>query len=84
MATKAISINRAPVPTLWAAVDLLRTTDPALSADDVWRTYLMLTRVEAAFRNLKTDLKPFGSSSITRKSAATRTYCLRCRPTRWR
>jgi hypothetical protein len=37
-------------------VYLLRTTDRALSADDVWRTYMLLTRVEAAFRNLKTDL----------------------------
>jgi transposase len=37
-------------------VYLLRTTDNALSADDVWRTYMLLTRVEAAFRNLKTDL----------------------------
>jgi transposase len=37
-------------------VYLLRTTDQALSADDVWRTYMLLTRVEAAFRNLKTDL----------------------------
>jgi transposase len=37
-------------------VYLLRTTDCAMSADDVWRTYMLLTRVEAAFRNLKTDL----------------------------
>ena len=37
-------------------VYLLRTTDTALSADDVWRTYMLLTRVEAAFRHLKTDL----------------------------
>jgi len=37
-------------------VYLLRTTDSALSADDIWRTYMLLTRVEAAFRNLKTDL----------------------------
>ncbi|MHB1426439.1 MAG: IS1634 family transposase [Gemmataceae bacterium] len=37
-------------------VYLLRTTDNTLSADDVWRTYMLLTRVEAAFRNLKTDL----------------------------
>jgi transposase len=37
-------------------VYLLRTTDRALSAEDVWRTYMLLTRVEAAFRNLKTDL----------------------------
>jgi transposase len=35
---------------------LLRTTDMALSADDLWRTYMLLTRVEAAFRTLKTDL----------------------------
>jgi transposase len=37
-------------------VYLLRTTDSILSADDLWRTYMLLTRVEAAFRNLKTDL----------------------------
>jgi DDE family transposase len=37
-------------------VYLLRTTDSTLSADDAWRTYMLLTRVEAAFRNLKTDL----------------------------
>jgi transposase len=37
-------------------VYLLRTTDNTMSADDVWRTYMLLTRVEAAFRNLKTDL----------------------------
>jgi transposase len=37
-------------------VYLLRTTDNAMSADDIWRTYMLLTRVEAAFRHLKTDL----------------------------
>jgi transposase len=37
-------------------VYLLRTTDNAMSADDVWRTYMLLTRVEAAFRKRKTDL----------------------------
>jgi DDE family transposase len=37
-------------------VYLLRTTDNGMAADDVWRTYMLLTRVEAAFRNLKTDL----------------------------
>jgi transposase len=37
-------------------VYLLRTTDQAMSADDVWHTYMLLTRVEAAFRQLKTDL----------------------------
>jgi transposase len=37
-------------------VYLLRTTDNALSADDIWRTYMLWTRVEAAFRTLKTDL----------------------------
>ena len=37
-------------------VYLLRTTDTTMSADDSWRTYMLLTRVEAAFRNLKTDL----------------------------
>jgi transposase len=37
-------------------VYLLRTTDQALSAEDLWHTYMLLTRVEAAFRQLKTDL----------------------------
>lgn len=37
-------------------VYLLRTTDNSMSADDIWRTYMLLTRVEAAFRHLKTDL----------------------------
>ncbi len=37
-------------------VYLLRTTVPELPADDLWKMYMLLTRVEAAFRNLKTDL----------------------------
>jgi transposase len=37
-------------------VYLLRTTDSGMSADDLWRTCLLLTWVEAAFRNLKSDL----------------------------
>jgi transposase len=37
-------------------VYLLRSTDSALSAPDLWHTYMLLTQVEAAFRNLKTDL----------------------------
>lgn len=37
-------------------VYLLRTTVPDLPPDDLWHTYMLLTRVEAAFRNLKTDL----------------------------
>ncbi len=37
-------------------VYLLRTTEVELSLVDLWHTYMMLTRVEAAFRNLKTDL----------------------------
>ena len=37
-------------------VYLLRTTEPDLTADELWPTYMLLTRVEAAFRNLKTDL----------------------------
>lgn len=37
-------------------VYLLRTTTPELLPDDLWHTYTLLTRVEAAFRNLKTDL----------------------------
>jgi transposase len=37
-------------------VYLLRTTVAELTPDDLWQTYMLLTRVEAAFRNLKTDL----------------------------
>jgi transposase len=37
-------------------VYLLRSTDSALSGADLWQTYMLLTRVEAAFRHLKTDL----------------------------
>ena len=37
-------------------VYLLRTTVPELPADDLWKMYMLLTRVEAAFRNRKTDL----------------------------
>lgn len=37
-------------------VYLLRSTDSALSAAELWHTYMLLTRVEAAFRHLKTDL----------------------------
>jgi transposase len=37
-------------------VYLLRSTVPELTADNLWQMYMLLTRVEAAFRNLKTDL----------------------------
>ena len=37
-------------------VYLLRTTVPEFAADELWHMYMLLTRVEAAFRNLKTDL----------------------------
>ena len=37
-------------------VYLLRSTAGELADDDLWHTYMLLTRVEAAFRNLKTDL----------------------------
>jgi transposase len=37
-------------------VYLLRTTEADLAAVDLWHTYMLLTRVEAAFRNLKSDL----------------------------
>jgi len=37
-------------------VYLLRTTAANLPAPELWNTYMLLTRVEAAFRNLKTDL----------------------------
>ena len=36
---------------------LLRTNRDDLTDSEIWQMYLMLTRVEAAFRNLKTDLK---------------------------
>ena len=37
-------------------VYLLRSTATELADDELWHTYMLLTRVEAAFRNLKTDL----------------------------
>jgi transposase len=37
-------------------VYLLRTTEAPLVPVDWWHTYMLLTSVEAAFRNLKTDL----------------------------
>jgi transposase len=37
-------------------VYLLRTTTPDLPPDELWHTYMLLTQVEAAFRNMKTDL----------------------------
>ena len=37
-------------------VYLLRTTVAALTPADLWSMYMLLTRVEAAFRTLKTDL----------------------------
>jgi len=37
-------------------VYLLRTTVPVIAPEDLWKMYMLLTRVEAAFRNLKTDL----------------------------
>lgn len=37
-------------------VYLLRTTAADLTAPELWRMYMQLTRVEAAFRDLKTDL----------------------------
>jgi transposase len=37
-------------------VYLLRTTAADLPAPELWHTYMLLTRVEAAFRDLKTDL----------------------------
>ena len=36
---------------------LLKTNRQDLSDNEIWKMYVMLTRVEAAFRNLKTDLK---------------------------
>jgi transposase len=35
---------------------VLKTDRQDLSADEIWRTYLLLTRVEAAFRSLKSPL----------------------------
>jgi transposase len=35
---------------------VIETTHQALFASEIWRLYTMLTRVEAAFRSLKTDL----------------------------
>jgi transposase len=51
-------------------VYLLRTTAD-LATDDLWPTYMLLTRVEAAFRNLKTDLclRPIFHSKEARADA---------------
>jgi transposase len=35
---------------------VLRTDQQDLSADEIWRTYMLLTRVEAAFRSMKSPL----------------------------
>jgi len=35
---------------------LLKTDHQDLSADEIWRTYMLLTRVEAAFRTMKSPL----------------------------
>lgn len=52
-------------------VYLLRTTEPDLTEEDLWHTYMLLTRVEAAFRNLKTDLslRPIFHHKETRADA---------------
>jgi len=39
----------------WQGVYPRRATAAALAADELWHTYMLLTRVEAVFRNLKTD-----------------------------
>jgi hypothetical protein len=51
-------------------VYLLRTTAD-LASDELWPTYMLLTRVEAAFRNLKTDLclRPIFHSKEARADA---------------
>ena len=35
---------------------MLRTDRQDLTADEIWRTYILLTRVEAAFRDMKSPL----------------------------
>lgn len=52
-------------------VYLLRTTVADPPADDLWKTYMLLTRVEAAFRHLKTDLstRPLYQHKQTRGDA---------------
>jgi transposase len=52
-------------------VYLLRTTEAQLVPVDLWHTYMLLTRVEAAFRNLKTDLclRPIFHHKETRADA---------------
>ena len=35
---------------------MLKTDRPDLSADEIWRTYILLTRVEDAFRDMKSPL----------------------------
>ncbi len=52
-------------------VYLLRTTEATLVPVDLWHTYMLLTRVEAAFRNLKSDLclRPIFHHKETRADA---------------
>lgn len=52
-------------------VYLLRTTAPDLTADELWPTYMQRTRVEAAFRNRKSDLclRPIFHSKEARADA---------------
>lgn len=40
----------------WEGSYLLRTSRVQWSDDELWKVYMLLTRVEAAFRNFKTDL----------------------------
>jgi len=42
--------------TLLTGCYVIETTHNQLSASEIWRQYMTLTRVEAAFRDLKTDL----------------------------
>lgn len=46
----------------------LRTSNKTLDAEDIWRTYITLTRIESAFRDLKgtLDLRPIHHRKETR------------------
>lgn len=59
----------------------LRTSNKALGAEEIWRTYITLTRIESAFRDLKGTLylRPIHHRTIRK---ANKTACEAWRPRR--
>jgi transposase len=67
----AIQYEKTPVPASMAThpgVYCLRTNELSLDAETLWRTYIMLTDLEAVFRSLKSELglRPIYHSTQTR------------------